>query len=60
MKSIDFRGPDNLGYEKLKNVSLGHLRLAILDLDERSNQPYSFGHLKIVFNGEIYNFEDIR
>ena len=60
LKSIEFRGPDDLGYEKVNNISLGHLRLAILDLDERSNQPYTFEHLKIVFNGEIYNFEDIR
>lgn len=60
LKSIEFRGPDNLGYEKSNDISFGHLRLAILDLDERSNQPYSFGHLKIVFNGEIYNFEDIK
>lgn len=60
LKSIEYRGPDNLGYEKVNDVSFGHLRLAILDLDERSNQPYSFDHLKIVFNGEIYNFEDIK
>lgn len=60
LKSIEFRGPDNLGYEKLNDLSFGHLRLSILDLDERSNQPYSFDHLKIVFNGEIYNFEDIK
>lgn len=60
LKSIEFRGPDNLGYEKVNDLSFGHLRLAILDLDERSNQPYSFDHLKIVFNGEIYNFQDIK
>lgn len=60
LKSIEFRGPDNLGYEKVDGISFGHLRLAILDLDQRSNQPYSFDHLKIVFNGEIYNFEDIK
>lgn len=60
LKSIEYRGPDNLGYEKVDDISLGHLRLAILDLDVRSNQPYDFGNLKIVFNGEIYNFEDIK
>lgn len=60
LKSIEFRGPDNLGYERVNDLSFGHLRLAILDLDERSNQPYSFDHLKIVFNGEIYNFQDIK
>jgi asparagine synthase (glutamine-hydrolysing) len=60
LKSIEFRGPDNLGYEKTGDISLGHLRLSILDLDLRSNQPYTFGHMKIVFNGEIYNYEYIK
>lgn len=60
LDSIKFRGPDNLGYEKVGDISLGHLRLSILDLDSRSNQPYSYNYLKITFNGEIYNFEDIK
>jgi asparagine synthase (glutamine-hydrolysing) len=60
LKSIEYRGPDNLGYERIDDVSLGHLRLSILDLDDRSNQPYSYKNLKIVFNGEIYNFEEIK
>lgn len=60
LKSIEFRGPDYLGYYKINEISLGHLRLAILDLDQRSNQPYSFKQFHIVFNGEIYNFDEIR
>lgn len=60
LKSIEFRGPDNLGFEKLDGISFGHLRLSIIDLDSRSDQPFSYKHLKIVFNGEIYNFKDIR
>lgn len=60
LKKIDFRGPDNLGITKVNDVSLGHLRLAILDLDKRSNQPYQFENFHIVYNGEIYNFEAIR
>ncbi|MFV0189020.1 asparagine synthase (glutamine-hydrolyzing) [Empedobacter falsenii] len=60
LKEIDFRGPDNLGVEKIDAISLGHLRLSILDLDKRSNQPYQYKHLYITFNGEIYNFESIR
>lgn len=60
LKQIEFRGPDNLGYEEFGNIKLSHLRLAILDLDKRSNQPYSFEQLHIVFNGEIYNFKGIR
>jgi len=57
---IKFRGPDNLGYLKKGNISLGHLRLAIVDLDVRSNQPFFYDKYSIVFNGEIYNFQDIR
>lgn len=60
LDSIKFRGPDNLGYEKVGDISLGHLRLSILDLDSRSNQPYSYNYLNITFNGEIYNFEVIK
>lgn len=58
--SIKFRGPDNLGYEKAENITLGHIRLSILDLEARSNQPYTFKNLKIVFNGEIYNYQAIK
>lgn len=60
LKSINFRGPDNLGYEKDGDISLGHLRLSILDIDKRSNQPFIYKHLKLVFNGEIYNFQEIK
>jgi len=60
LKTIEFRGPDYLGYEKINDISLGHLRLAILDLDQRSNQPYTFKQFHIVFNGEIYNFDTIK
>jgi asparagine synthase (glutamine-hydrolysing) len=60
LKAIEFRGPDNLGYQKVGDVSLGHLRLSILDLDSRSNQPMIYEHLHIVFNGEIYNFPTIK
>lgn len=60
LKEINFRGPDNLGIEKIDDVSLGHLRLSILDLDKRSNQPYQFNNFHITYNGEIYNFNSIR
>lgn len=60
MSSIDFRGPDYTGIIKVNNVILGHNRLAIIDLDKRSNQPFSYNHIKIVFNGEIYNYKELR
>lgn len=60
LKKIEFRGPDNLEVAKVNDISLGHLRLSILDLDKRSNQPFQFENLYITYNGEIYNFEAIR
>lgn len=57
---IKFRGPDFTGIKKIGDLIFGHLRLSIIDLDSRSNQPMQFEDLTIVFNGEIYNFQDIK
>ncbi|MFO7914707.1 MAG: asparagine synthase (glutamine-hydrolyzing) [Candidatus Krumholzibacteriales bacterium] len=55
------RGPDYRGWRSLDGgVTLGHTRLAIIDPDPRSNQPFSYRGISIVFNGEIYNFREIR
>ncbi|MGH8433923.1 MAG: asparagine synthase (glutamine-hydrolyzing) [Pseudomonas sp.] len=56
------RGPDAHEVFHGDGVSMGHQRLAILDLDPRSNQPMrsACGRYVIVFNGEIYNFHDVR
>jgi len=56
------RGPDAEGLWVGNGVALGHRRLAILDLDARSNQPMVTidGNYSIVFNGEIYNFRELR
>lgn len=54
------RGPDFQGRIYYQNIALAHTRLAILDLNERSNQPYTIGEWIISFNGEIYNHLDIR
>jgi asparagine synthase (glutamine-hydrolysing) len=60
LASIQFRGPDYTGIQKKGDLTFGHLRLAIMDLDVRSNQPMQFEELTIVFNGEIYNFTAIK
>ncbi|ARS39587.1 asparagine synthase (glutamine-hydrolyzing) [Sphingobacteriaceae bacterium GW460-11-11-14-LB5] len=60
MARISFRGPDYTGVQRYDQVIFAHNRLAIIDLDARSNQPFSYMHLHIVFNGEIYNYKDIR
>lgn len=59
------RGPDNLSYRPLTtangvNVTLLHSRLSILDLDHRSNQPFECNGCVLIFNGEIYNYLEIR
>jgi len=58
--SIRHRGPDDNGSYFDKNVSLGHVRLSILDLSPLGHQPMSFEGLTLVYNGEIYNFEEIK
>jgi len=60
MKRIKFRGPEYTGVRRFDNIVFAHNRLAIIDIDSRSNQPFSYLHLHIVFNGEIYNYKDIR
>ena len=56
------RGPDDTSYYSGNKVELGHNRLGIIDLSEKGNQPLSNedGSIWITFNGEIYNFEDLR
>ena len=61
--SLEHRGPDFSKVDYIsENVTLIHTRLSIIDLDQRSNQPmYSKDkRYSIVFNGEIYNFKEIR
>ncbi|HCU01663.1 MAG: Asparagine synthetase [Candidatus Moranbacteria bacterium GW2011_GWE1_35_17] len=61
--SIKHRGPDASGYEIFDDGSaFGHDRLKIIDLSDKSNQPMTNTKEKIsvVFNGEIYNFEQIK
>tara|TARA_Y100001970_G_scaffold159011_1_gene194507 strand:+ start:22598 stop:24424 length:1827 start_codon:yes stop_codon:yes gene_type:complete len=57
---ISFRGPDNFQIIKKDNIYIGHLRLSIIDLDKRSNQPFEKNNCLIVFNGEIYNYKKIK
>ncbi|MDP3710314.1 MAG: asparagine synthase (glutamine-hydrolyzing) [bacterium] len=60
--SVAHRGPDSFGIFTEEGISLGHRRLSILDLSPEANQPmYSQDkRLVIVFNGEIYNFRELR
>ncbi|MBD8084616.1 asparagine synthase (glutamine-hydrolyzing) [Chryseobacterium caseinilyticum] len=61
---IEHRGPDGQGLfflEKEKvQIGFGHRRLSIIDLSHAADQPMTVGDLTIVFNGEIYNFQEIK
>lgn len=57
------RGPDApRGYYAHENFKLGHNRLKVLDLEDRSNQPFwsADGRYVIVYNGEIYNYQELK
>jgi asparagine synthase (glutamine-hydrolysing) len=62
--SMQARGPDAVGYwsDPQAGLSFGHRRLSIIDLDTRAKQPMiaDDGRHVIVFNGEIYNFRELR
>lgn len=62
MDKIGHRGPDGQGIFIDENLSLGHLRLSILDLTNSANQPMANKDKSVViaFNGEIYNFHQLR
>ena len=56
------RGPDDNGYYFDERVALGHRRLSIIDLSNNARQPMfnEDESLALVFNGEIYNWKEIR
>ena len=62
-RSLEHRGPDNSSIKFIsESIALVHARLSIIDLNDRSNQPLfsSDQRYSIVFNGEIYNYKEIR
>jgi asparagine synthase (glutamine-hydrolysing) len=61
LDTIRHRGPDDAGFYTARQVGLGHRRLSIIDLNT-GHQPLSNedGTVWIVFNGEIYNYRDLR
>ena len=54
------RGPDNTGIFRDGCLGLLHTRLKIVDLSDAANQPFSDGEHVLVFNGEIFNHNDLR
>ena len=54
------RGPDNEGFYSSENYTVAHNRLSIIDPEIRSNQPFHFKNYILSFNGEIYNYIDLK
>lgn len=66
LELMNFRGPDHTGIKEFDvsselKLTFGHVRLSILDLDARSNQPFVYNeNISIVFNGEVYNYKELK
>lgn len=62
--ALQHRGPNDFGTEVYQNsdafIGFGQRRLSILDLSPLGHQPMHFQHLTVNFNGEIYNFKEVR
>ena len=63
-KLMQNRGPDSSGYKFIKNrnnfIHFFFTRLAIIAPEKNSNQPYTYKDKTLIFNGEIYNYLEIR
>ena len=60
VNSLKHRGPDSQQSKQYTNVSFGHTRLAVIDTESGANQPFEDDRYSLVFNGEFYNYKDIR
>ena len=60
--ALSHRGPDDRGTYTDPQAALAHLRLSIIDLSTLGHQPMSTpdGRLHLIFNGEIYNYRELR
>lgn len=60
--AMSHRGPDSDGFYNDKGISLGHRRLSIIDLSSAANQPFidNSGRYVMVFNGEMYNYAEVK
>lgn len=60
--ALENRGPNNQGLYNNESVGLGHRRLSIIDTSAEANQPMTdiTGRYKLIFNGEIYNFKELK
>ena len=54
------RGPDHCGIVEENNLFFAHQRLSINDTHHRSNQPLRYQDILLSFNGEIYNYQELK
>ncbi|CAI8164021.1 MAG: asparagine synthase (glutamine-hydrolyzing) [Parvicellaceae bacterium] len=64
IEPLNHRGPDGEGVSLFKSknaiIGFGHKRLSIIDLSQAGKQPMALNHLHITYNGEIYNYQEIK
>ena len=64
IEPLNHRGPDGKGTSLFKSknaiIGFGHKRLSIIDLSQTGKQPMTLNHLHITYNGEIYNYQEIK
>ena len=62
--TIAHRGPDGSGFEFIQHedfsIGLGHRRLSIIDLSDAGRQPMWYKHWCLIFNGEMYNYQEVK
>ena len=60
LAKLSHRGPDYCGIIQTDSLFFAHQRLSILDTNKRANQPLNFEKISLSFNGEIYNFKELK
>ena len=60
LAKLSHRGPDYCGISQKENLFFAHQRLSIQDRDKRSHQPLKHKNILLSFNGEIYNFKELK
>lgn len=60
VRMLAHRGPDNISFFHKKNIFLGHVRLSIIDLATTANQPFRDNKYCLIYNGEIYNYLQLK
>ena len=60
LRSLKKRGPDEIGFWSDRSIQMAHARLSIIGLDDRGTEPLENERHVLIYNGEIYNFHDIK